>query len=151
MMKKIGLGLLGFVVGVVAVALVLSAREPANLWITTKTFAGCPSRPSCVSSMAADPVHKIEPLHYAGEVAAARAKLETVIAGMPLASVEHAAPGYLHVLFRTPKMRFRDDVELLAQEDGTVQVRSLSRFGYGDHGVNRARIEAIRQGFGAGP
>jgi uncharacterized protein (DUF1499 family) len=149
MLKKIAIGMLGLVIVIVAVALVMSAREPADLWIATHAFAGCPSRPSCVSSVATDELHQINVLHYGGEPAAARAQLERVIAAMPLATIEHSSPEYLHVLFRTPKMRFRDDVELLVEEGGVIQVRSLSRFGYGDHGVNRARVEALRLAFAA--
>jgi uncharacterized protein (DUF1499 family) len=50
-------------------------------------------------------------------------------------------------VFQTPTMRFHDDVELLVQAGGVIQVRSISRFGYGDHGVNRARVERIREAF----
>lgn len=41
-------------------------------------------------------------------------------------------------------MRLRDDLELLIEPDGQIQVRSISRFGYRRHGVNRARAEALR-------
>ncbi len=66
---------------------------------------------------------------------------------MPSNAILRATPEYLHVLFLTPVMRFHDDVELLIQPGGVIQVRSMSRFGYGDHGVNRARVEAIRAEF----
>jgi uncharacterized protein (DUF1499 family) len=64
---------------------------------------------------------------------------------MQLARIEHATPEYVHAVFQTPTMRFHDDVELLVQAGGVIQVRSISRFGYGDHGVNRARVERIRE------
>lgn len=41
-------------------------------------------------------------------------------------------------------MGFVDDVEFLLEAAGAIQVRSASRLGKGDLGVNRARIEAIR-------
>ena len=37
--------------------------------------------------------------------------------------------------------------ELLVQAGGLIQVRSVSRFGYGDLGANRARVERIREAF----
>jgi uncharacterized protein (DUF1499 family) len=42
-------------------------------------------------------------------------------------------------------MRFRDDVELLIEPGGVIQVRSISRFGYHDQGVNGQRVETLRE------
>lgn len=145
--KKFGIGGLILVLLVVALGVYKSLQEPADLWLQTKTFAGCPNRPSCVSSVATDARHAIAPLQYQGDAAYARTALQRAVLGMPNTHLVHATPEYLHVLFLTPLMRFHDDVELLMQPDGIVQVRSISRFGYGDHGVNRARVEAIREAF----
>ena len=42
-------------------------------------------------------------------------------------------------------MGFVDDVEFTYDDkDGVIQLRSASRLGRGDFGVNRRRIEAIR-------
>jgi len=97
-------------------------------------------------------VHYIAPLPFAGEPAAARAKLEAVIRALPRTTIEEATPEYLHVVFQTPTLHFHDDVELLVQGGGVqlggvIEVRSLSRFGYGDHGANRARVEELREAF----
>ena len=53
---------------------------------------------------------------------------------------------YLSSVFVAKIFRFRDDVEFLyyAEEKEVVHVRSRSRVGYGDMGVNRARVEEIR-------
>lgn len=147
MIKKMLLGALTLFALVVALGVYRTFRAPGDLWVHTRTFPGCPQRPSCVSSVAHDDVHKIEPLRYAGDAATARQKLEQVIRRMPLTSIERSTPEYLHAVFRTPTMHFHDDVELLVQEGGVVQVRSISRFGYGDRGVNRARVERIREAF----
>ena len=57
-------------------------------------------------------------------------------------------PGYLHAESQTALMRFTDDLEfLLAVTEGVIHLRSASRIGYGDRGVNRARIEDIRRAF----
>ena len=145
MIKKILWGILGLAVLVVAFGFYRTFQVPDDLWVGTQKFPGCPQRPSCVSSIAQDDVHKIEPLRYAGDAASARQKLERVIRQMPLTRIEHATPEYLHAVFQTPTMHFHDDVELLVQAGGVIQVRSISRFGYGDHGVNRARVERIRE------
>ena len=147
MIKKTLWGVLGLLVLLVAFGFYKTFQVPDDLWVITKKFPGCPSRPSCVSSVVQDDVHKIEPIRYAGDAAAARQKLEQVIRQMQLTRIEQSTPDYLHVVFQTPTMHFHDDVELLVETAGVVQVRSVSRFGYGDHGVNRARVEAIREAF----
>jgi uncharacterized protein (DUF1499 family) len=150
MIKKIISAVLILGVLVTALAIYKSAQTPTDLWAETKTFAGCPHRPSCVSSAADDETHRIAALNYQGDAAAARARLERVVLAMPGTSLVQATPEYLHVLFVTPTMKFRDDVELLVQAGGVIQVRSISRFGYSDHGVNRARVEALREAFSKG-
>lgn len=120
-----------------------ATSPPADLWRHTGSFAGCPPRPSCVSSVATDPTHAIAPLRYGDAPDAARERLLKALAAMPENRIEYATPEYLHAVFVTRLLRFRDDVELLIG-DGEIQVRSLSRLGYSDLGVNRARVERLR-------
>jgi uncharacterized protein (DUF1499 family) len=56
---------------------------------------------------------------------------------------------YLHAEVRSLVFRFVDDLEFLLQPDGLIQVRSAARSGYSDLGVNRRRVERIRQRFQA--
>ena len=56
--------------------------------------------------------------------------------------------GYLHAEARSLIFRFVDDIEfLLAPAEGLIHVRSAARTGYSDVGVNRRRVERIRQAF----
>ncbi len=139
--------LLFVVIASVAIGLVATFRTPGHLYRVTGVFADCPARPSCVSSMAADAVHRIDPLRYLGDWQRAQERLVVAVESLPGARIEERRDGYLHVLFVSPTMRFRDDLELLIEADGQIQVRSISRFGYEDMGVNRARVEALRQRF----
>ncbi len=136
--------LLFVIVAVVGIALYATFRTPGHLYRHAGVFADCPARPSCVSSVAKDEVHKIEPLRYEGDLLQAHDRLVAAIEAMPGSRIEEDRAEYLHVLFVTPKMRFRDDLELLIEPDGQIQVRSIARFGYRDMGVNRARVEALR-------
>jgi uncharacterized protein (DUF1499 family) len=139
--------LLILVGAVVAFGFYRTMIEPSDLWAGSGSFPSCPTRPSCVSSMASDPVHKVDPIRYEGESAQAKERLERAVRAMPNTTILRSTPEYLHVLYLTPRMRFHDDVELLVAPAGVIQVRSISRFGYGDHGVNRARVESIREEF----
>jgi len=61
--------------------------------------------------------------------------------------VQSRTTTYLHLVFTTPRMRFHDDVEWLANASGTIDVRSQSRIGKGDMGENRTRYDHIRTGY----
>ena len=108
----------------------------------------CPSTPNCVCSEAgADPDHAIAPLPWPpGKTPeAVAAALAALVAGEPRAALVRREGGFLHATVRTPLLRFVDDVAFrLDPEAGVVHVRSASRVGRGDLGVNRSRVEALR-------
>jgi uncharacterized protein (DUF1499 family) len=53
--------------------------------------------------------------------------------------------GYLHAVCRSRLFGWADDLELrIDTEAGVVHVRSASRVGYSDLGVNRRRVERLR-------
>ncbi len=92
----------------------------------------------------------IAPLPLAGSPSAAIEKLRAIVTKMPGAKVETVRDDYLYATFTTKALQFVDDVEFYAAPaDGVVHVRSASRVGRRDFGVNRARIEAIRAAYGA--
>jgi uncharacterized protein (DUF1499 family) len=106
-------------------------------------LAPCPDKPNCVSSLAPDPAHRVEPFALAGD--RGWAELREAVAGMPRTTIVEDKPGYLHAESRSRIFRFVDDLELARSKSGDrVDVRSASRVGYGDWGVNRARVEALR-------
>jgi uncharacterized protein (DUF1499 family) len=94
---------------------------------------------------------RIAPLALRGDGPATMAQLQAICAAMPGAHVVTQQPDYLYVQFETRLMKFVDDLELwLDPAQQVVQVRSASRIGHGDRGVNRARVEAIRARLQAG-
>jgi uncharacterized protein (DUF1499 family) len=88
----------------------------------------------------------IEPLPAQADGAQTMERLRSLVEATPGAQVMKAGPDYLYVQYTTKWLRFVDDAEFwfdpVAQR---IQVRSASRLGEGDLGVNRARIEALRQ------
>jgi uncharacterized protein (DUF1499 family) len=154
MLKRIASVLIFIIFAVLIFAAVRSYTLPGHLYYKTGSFQGCPARPSCVSSRAESAEHAIAPIRYSGDPARAFERLREAVEGMPGATVLNVSEGpegrYLHAVFVTPTMRFRDDLELLLDNDTTVEVRSVSRFGYRDFGVNRARVEQLRLRFTMG-
>jgi uncharacterized protein (DUF1499 family) len=115
-----------------------SADEPA-------TLAPCPASPNCVSSQADDTQHYIEPLLIRGDPEGDWKRLQSVVNTLPRTTIVDQAPAYLHVEVRSLVFRFVDDVEfLLVPSEQLIHVRSASRTGYSDFGVNRRRVERIR-------
>ena len=148
-MRTIAVALLVIVIGVAGLAWFKSRELPAHLYYKSGQFEGCPQRPSCVSSVALDPVHRVEALQDPGNIPDIVKRLRLAVEAMG-GQVVAAQAGYLHALFETPRMRFRDDLELLVRDDGRIDVRSVSRFGYRDFGVNRDRVEQLRSLFESG-
>ena len=111
----------------------------------TPLLKPCPSSPNCVSSQAEEPARRISPFALSGTLAETLTRLERAIRAFPRASVVLREGPYLKAEFRT-RLGFVDDVEFLVDmEQGLVQVRSASRTGYWDLGVNRRRMEDIRK------
>jgi uncharacterized protein (DUF1499 family) len=125
-----------------------SGKRPTHLGVSNGRLSPPPRKPNCVSSQAdpADTAHYIAPIGFVGDPATAMKKLRDVIDDNPRVEVIEARPDYLYAEYSTPFMGYVDDVEFYC--DGkAIQVRSASRLGYSDLGVNRKRVEAIRQAF----
>jgi uncharacterized protein (DUF1499 family) len=126
---------------------VFSWKRPDNLGVKGGRLAPPKSTPNCVSSQAdpADAEHYIAPMPFKGDAAAAMAAVRKAVEGMRDATIIRSEGGYLYAEFRTKTLRFVDDVEFYFEEKtGRIDVRSASRLGRRDFGVNRARVESLR-------
>lgn len=121
----------------------LSSRTSAAGGIVDGQLAPCPDRPNCVSSRAAGP-HALEPLRFHGDPQDAWNNLVSLLRNMSRCRIREQTDTYLHVECRTWLFGFIDDVEFLRRDD-VIHVRSASRLGYSDLGVNRRRVESIRR------
>ena len=87
----------------------------------------------------------IEPLAWVGDGPATMVRLRDIVAAMPGARIVTWRDDYLYAQFTSRVMKYTDDVEFwLDPAAGVVHVRSASRLGQRDLGVNRARVESIR-------
>ncbi|MDP2172040.1 MAG: DUF1499 domain-containing protein, partial [Rhodocyclaceae bacterium] len=70
---------------------------------------------------------------------------EFVATGMPRTAIVTEQEDYLHAECRSAVLGFVDDLELHLRPGTTVvAVRSASRLGHSDFGVNRGRVEDLR-------
>jgi uncharacterized protein (DUF1499 family) len=123
-----------------------AGTRPSNIGVQAGKLAPCPNSPNCVSSQSQDAEHKIAPLTYNGTAAEAMAKLKQVIESLERTKIITETDNYLYAEFTSKLMGFVDDVEFLIDDNSKViHVRSASRLGQSDLGVNRKRIETIRE------
>ena len=126
----------------------LTGRRPLNLGVRDGKLAPCPTSPNCVSTQADDDPHRIAPMVSSLSATDSLRCLKLVLAEMPRVTLITEGPDYLHAEFRSALFRFVDDVEFfVVPDEQMIHFRSASRVGHGDLGVNRRRMELIRQRF----
>jgi uncharacterized protein (DUF1499 family) len=120
------------------------ANAPARGIPVDERFAPCPDSPNCVSSYASDDLHAIDPLPLTASDPLR--VVREIVEALPRTQIVTVDDDYLHATFASRVFGFVDDVEFRVDAAaGVIQVRSASRVGYGDMGVNRRRVEDLRQ------
>jgi len=146
-----------FTIIVILVALFLIARRflvpaasprPDHLGVTDGQLTPCPDSPNCVSTQAdsSDNVHYTEAVPLQGPVQEAHDRLLQYIQSQARTTIVTDENNYIHAEFRSAAWGFVDDFEIYIDEAaGKIHFRSAARLGYGDMGVNRRRVEAVKQ------
>lgn len=125
-----------------------AGKRPTNIGVQAGKLASCPSSPNCVSSQSQDTVHKIDPLTYNSTPAEAMAQLKSAIESQERTKIITETPNYIYAEFTSKLMGYVDDVEFYLDEaEKVIHVRSASRLGQSDLGVNRKRVETLRAKF----
>jgi uncharacterized protein (DUF1499 family) len=125
--------------------MMFAGQRPTNIGVQSEQLAPCPNTPNCVNSQSQDAQNRIEPLTYNSTPAEAIANLKKVIESQERTKIITETENYLYAEFTSKLMGFVDDVEFLVDDSAKViHVRSASRLGKSDLGVNRTRIETIR-------
>ena len=148
-----------------------SAPMPDGLGVRDGTLTPCPGTPNCIrtealeaateatydpaaSEPSSEPSAQTAPTSVSGPQhlilsrndQATWDRLVDLVASAPRTRIVDSADGYVHAEARTVLFRFVDDLELLwLRESGHVQVRSASRLGQGDLGVNARRLDQLRE------
>jgi uncharacterized protein (DUF1499 family) len=110
-----------------------------------KQLPPCPGSPNCVSSQAKDADHFIDPFKIIGNVDEAWAALKKALVGQSRTVITNVTGDTLHAEATSLVFRFVDDIDAILDADARmIHIRSASRTGYGDFGVNRKRMETLR-------
>lgn len=138
----------------------LRGKRPADLGVSNGRLKPPSPTPNSVSSQASlYPDHpqrayaEISPLALKqGAGTASIGALAAVLTAMPGISIVEQRPDYLRAEAETRWMKFTDDLEFwFDPARNVIELRSASRLGRKDFGVNRERIEAIRAAYLARP
>lgn len=142
------------VAGIVAGQLGLfKGATPPDLGVHEGKLKPPSKTPNSVSSQASlYPSHPqrtyadIAPLALVGNPDDTLERIAEIAAAMDGAKIIKREPDYLYVQFTSRLMKYVDDAEFwFDPATGVIQVRSSSRLGSSDLGVNRERIEFIRK------
>lgn len=130
------------------------AGKPSTVGVIGGQLQACDlSKSNCVCSQHARDSrrpgpHEVQPFKFEGDAGDAMTRVIAVLMQQPRCRIVVNRPGYLHAEFTSKLMGFVDDVEfLLSSAEQVVHVRSASRVGLSDFGVNRARLEELREAF----
>ena len=128
------------------------ANDGANLGLVDSKLRLCPNTPNCVCSVDSAPARHIEPLAFTGDHDVAMSRLKAVLADQTRTKIVAEEGDYLHAECSSLVFRSVDDLEFyLDRPARKIHVRSAARTGTYDFGVNRRRVEAIRQAFETHP
>lgn len=126
------------------IVMTLNTATQANS-ASKKTLPPCLDSPNCVSSQAQDAKHYIAPFNIIGEPYKAWAVLKNAINDKSRMVITHETHDSLHAEATSLVFRFVDDINVILDADARlIHIRSASRTGHSDFGVNRKRIEALR-------
>lgn len=119
----------------------LTACSQGVTTMTDRSQSPCGDKPNCVSTQDTREEYNLTPftLTESTNIDA----IEQVALELPGAKTAVKEGNYLRIECTSKIMRFVDDLELKIEGDKLI-VRSESRVGYSDFGVNRKRAEQLR-------
>lgn len=130
--------------GLYFVFLSIMSRKQPDLGLENGKLLACPATPNCVCSEYPNSPGHVSPLQFtvSGDEAWGKIKQAVLTAGGDIVKEQ---AGYLHASFSSRLFRYIDDLELrLDTQQQLIHVRSASRVGHSDFGVNKKRIDRIR-------
>lgn len=111
----------------------------------------CPDSPNCIQTYdPSDASHFQLPLDFKQDEDQTKVAINAAITetGGKIISEKPLLPSgyYLHAEYESSWLKFVDDVEVVVK-DGMIHMRSASRLGHSDFGVNAERYQAIKAAY----
>ncbi len=127
----------------------LSYCQMNALGVKDGKFVSCNGKWNCVITQTVDGQKpNAQPMHYTGSKKEARALLKKIILSFARTKIITENEDYIYATFESGFWHFIDDVEFYFPNNAnTIQMRSASRVGKYDFGVNKRRLKRIRKVF----
>ncbi|VAW56062.1 hypothetical protein MNBD_GAMMA07-2704 [hydrothermal vent metagenome] len=123
-----------------------SGQKPKDLGIYNNTFSHCPVTPNCISSDATDKKHKIDFLKLNAEYKNNWQAIHNAVNTLSNTKIVTFNETYIHAECSSTVFGFVDDLQLHLRENGeNIAIKSAARLGHSDFGVNKKRIEKLRE------
>ena len=126
--------------------------RPSTLGVKDGKLSGPKQTPNSVVSDSVAMTHPayVAPIAFTGDPKVAMTKFTAIVKALEGATLVTTEDAYLCAEFKSKTMRYTDDFEARVDAAANViHVRSASRLGKRDFGVNRQRVEIIRAKFAA--
>lgn len=129
------------------ICLSFMSKRPENLGVQNGRLNNCPETPNCVCSFEdKTDKHFIEPFAYSAAEKDVTARLKEILNGMPRTKIVEQSENYISAECTSLLFRFTDDLEFyIDSEKKLLHFRSASRIGHSDLGVNRKRLDSIKE------
>jgi uncharacterized protein (DUF1499 family) len=125
-----------------------AGKPPEKRGLDEGNLLACPDKPNCVSTAIESSARYVAPFEYSGKREDAIATMVQIVSEMGNTTIQEEDDGYFWVECSSRMFGFIDDLEIyFPAEKKLVYIRSASRLGYSDFGVNRRRVEKIREHF----
>jgi len=124
------------------------AKKSKKVGLIDGKFYPCPKTPNCVSTQSTNEIHKIEPIKYNISCEEAKENIVKIINSIKRTEIINHTDDYIHAEFKSRIFKFVDDAEFYFDDkEKLIHFKSASRVGNNDLGVNRKRMEKIRNQF----
>ena len=144
---KIVFGILAVVLILIIVMTAKNMKTP-ELGVENGLFKPLSSKPNGVSTQAKDEDKLVEPLPFSGDLESTKTLIIEVCKSYGEVKIIKEERNYIHIVFTTGKMKYKDDAEFyLDEKNQLVHYRSESRIGYSDMGLNRDRYDALASSY----
>ena len=140
--------LVGFVI-VALIAMSITSHYGGSHGLFKGKLQACKATPNCICTEDFDNKNA-EPINIQGvEAATAWEALKSVVVATG-GKIESDDGKHLWATYTTPIFRFVDDFEArLDEQQAVIHLRSASRVGHGDMGVNKKRVDTIIEKYNA--
>ena len=123
-----------------------AGQTPKDIGVFNNKFSPCPESPNCVSSDANDKDHFIQVFKLNQSLENNWKNIFDMVSSLSRTKIISFNEQYIHAECSSAIFGFVDDLQLhLRKKDEIVAVKSASRLGYSDFGVNRRRVTDLRE------